>query len=110
MLSHVFEVGVAHIFDGKDENVRIFVDGGVDGGEEGFAALFGGLLLDDRSVNDAVSLGLGHCGGGGGVCDVACDVIDGVGEEFVVLGAFARAQVALSSKFQCTDPIGVPYR
>lgn len=44
------------------------------------------------------------------VCDVACDVIDGVGEEFVVLGAFARAQVALSSKFQCTDPIGVPYR
>ena len=30
MLSDIFEVGISHVFDGEDENVRIFVDGGVD--------------------------------------------------------------------------------
>lgn len=67
MLSDVFEVGVSHVFHTENENVRILVNGGVDGAEEGFTAFSGGFLLDDRGVDDAVALGFRHCCG---VCGV----------------------------------------
>lgn len=53
MLTHVFEVGVAHVFDGEGEDVGILVGGGLDCGEEGCIIFFGGFLLNDGGVDDA---------------------------------------------------------
>lgn len=61
MAPNVFEVGVAHVVDGEEEDVCVVCGGGADGGVEGGGFFFGGFLLDAGGVDYAGAFGARHC-------------------------------------------------
>ena len=58
----VFEIGVAHVFDGEDVDVGVFGAGILDVGVEAESKLFAFFLGFGR-VDDFLPLGFGHFGG-----------------------------------------------
>nr|POF13741.1 hypothetical protein CFP56_02765 [Quercus suber] len=63
LLAHVFEVGVAHVVDGEDEDVLVGVGGRVDRGVQRRGLFLARLFLHHRRVDDLGTFGFGHGGG-----------------------------------------------
>ena len=55
-----FQVVVAHVGDGEDEDLCVFVGGGLNVGVEAGREVFA-MLVDFCEVNDAGAFGLRHC-------------------------------------------------